>query len=449
MDDKSLNQSLKETLTERAQHAVSNDYDLWSQIQEAIDTQEKEPMKAPTLRVAPSNPRRTRRLIYVLVAALLLTTTAVYAVYQTQLPPIYDQGVEAIKNEGYTTELNLVQRQGDVEVELDWGYIDSSRIVVNYQIFAIKPDGTRSTDHFYGVYKALLRNKEGLLKERMPSRDTAGERQPSNRATGTITYEYPERFDPSTMPDVMNFQLEVMIVEGKLSTGRSIEVMLRSLLPIPSGFMVPAEYLYEWPDWRMNPEVTAEPGFNSLEPMLFDFELPVQRAVILEPNQSVEVNGTAGILKKVLVSPSRLEITLCFTVPSGKEAWSPHTVITLGEQELLWSNSGMSTPPDKGGLTCSREDYNVYAEPGMKLDIEVTAIRRGPDFRPDDPQYLLDLQQKFAERGVHMDVHLNAEGKPSGYSFPATGSPEERAALIELGFLIEGPWEFTVEIPEP
>jgi hypothetical protein len=216
-------------------------------------------MKLQHLRVAPTNPRRARRLIYILVAALLLTTTAVYAVYQVFPPPITDQGVEGIQEEGYTTPLNLVQRDGDVEVQLNWGYIDTSRAVLNYQIFAINPDGTRSDDHRYVLTKALLKNKDAVLEERTPSMDTAGTIPPVTPRIGTLTYTYPGRFDPSTMPNAMTLQLEVQVAEAKFSAIAGAEALLRSLIPIrvwrsttPSD-----DNLYDWPSMIPRPESTA------------------------------------------------------------------------------------------------------------------------------------------------------------------------------------------------
>jgi hypothetical protein len=451
MDDQTLNQSLKQTLNEHAHATIPDDYDRWSQIHEAL-TQEEDPMKLQALRVAPTHPRRTRRLILLIAAALLLTTTAVYAVYQVFPPPIDDPGVEGIQREGYTTELNQVQRVGDVEVQLNWGYIDSSRVVLDYQIFAINPDGTRTTDHHYALYKALLKNKDAVLEERAASIDTAGNVQPGIPGKGTLTYNYPRRFDPATMPDTMNFQLEVLVAEGKLSILRSVDYVLRSFIPLRIWRSASSDHLYERPNRLPRPESTAEPNVNASGPVQFDFALPVQRAVIIEPQQSVEANGIVGTLNMISAAPSRMEVQLCFTAPPSKSAWSPNMTVSVDE-EVVRGSGGMSSPPDENGLACSEWNFDIFTTPGMTLNIKIDSISRGLDigYLDQNQETIDNIQQIFAKHGVPLELTFDEEGKVTGYSFSAPGDSASKfnAAMLELGYLIEGPWEFTVEIPEP
>jgi hypothetical protein len=436
MDDQTLNQSLKQTLTDRAQSAIPDDYDNWAQIQDAL-SKEQDPMKLQSLRVAPTNPRRVRRLIFVIAAALLLTTTAVYAVYQVFPPPITDQGVEGIQREGYTTELNLVQRIGDVEVQLNWGYIDTSRVVLDYQIFGINPDGTRTTDHHYALYKALLKNKDAVLEERSPSTDSAGNVQPGIPGKGTLTYEYPRRFDPGMMPDMMNFQLEVLVAEGKLSVLRSMDYVLRSFIPFSIWRSATTEHLYEWPERLYRPESTAEPGVDASGPMLFDFALPVERAVVIEPQQTVEENGVVGRIERISVSPSRTIVNVCFKVPStANELWPEASVFV--DDVWVRSSSGAGFPPDAEGFQCHTFNFDVFIEPGTSVDVRVDiTIAASPDAEP-----MLELQQYLAEQGIEIEVSPDG----NGYSWRTGDESKIREGWIELGYI--KPWEFTVEIPE-
>jgi hypothetical protein len=195
------------------------------------------------------------------------------------------------------------------------------------------------------------------------------------------------------------------------------------------------------------PESTAEAKFETTAPMIFEFTLPVQRAVLMQPQQSVDVNGVVATLNLISASPSRTEVSLCFTVPPIKSAWSPEMTITLDGQPMS-ASGGASRPPDENGQACSELDFNIFTAPDMVLNIRVERITRSPSVAESmDLQYMLKLQQDFAARGIQIEVHQDAQGNASGYTFPVGRTPEERAALVELGFMIEGPWEFSVQIP--
>jgi hypothetical protein len=51
-------------------------------------------------------------------------------------------------------------------------------------------------------------------------------------------------------------------------------------------------------------------------------------------------------------------------------------------------------------------------------------------------------------RGIDMDVEVNADGSVGRFTWP-NHTEEAQAVLVDLGYRIEGPWVFTIDVPAP
>lgn len=434
MDDKSLNQSLKETLTERAQHAVSNDYDLWSHIQEAIDSEETDPMKAPTLRVAPSNPRRTRRLIYVLVAALLLTTTAVYAVYQTQLP-LTDAGLAAMNTAGNITQLNLVQRVDDVEVRLNWAYIDEGRTVFNFETFLVNDDGTLTPADADTPFQVRYWDTLNNLIAPAPMRyDYSTFHRPV-----TVTFlPPPVYFAPGVNEVGIVFELTF---EQPPRVRNALERLL-------SGGLAGSRSFFGGNGMsKVSPESTAEPMPSDSGVFTFKFSLPLFRSVTVKPELVItDVPGFTFYVNTVKVDASQVTIDMCYETTADDFMWWPELEIESEERFVGYSHSGYKS--EIVNQSCVFSTYRTHVEVPGEVTFGIENMTRSTPIRVDE-EYL-KIKEAFAQRGIELNPTVDEEGRITQFGYPEDAPYSvHKEVMIELGYLIEGPWEFTVEIPEP
>lgn len=122
-------------------------------------------------------------------------------------------------------------------------------------------------------------------------------------------------------------------------------------------------------------KVLAQQG-QEVETFVFDFTVPFTPARIAEPNQTVEANGTAVTLDRVIIAPSSNKIYLHAT--SGKEATRMFTPMQgvlnvpgemLGAELQLSRSSGEATE-----FRCTNELYGKEGE----WTITITQVRGYP-----------------------------------------------------------------------
>lgn len=140
------------------------------------------------------------------------------------------------------------------------------------------------------------------------------------------------------------------------------------------------------------------------EPVVFDFEAPVQPTPIAEVDQKARANGLTLTLDRVVRSPGRPHAVLCFDPPDEGYVWDPLV--------------------QKSGHTA--EDDPAFDSEKWQMDNGCWAIDL---YRPADT-YSLTIP------------HITGYSKVTGYSEDSTAEgPQDKK-------VIHGPWTFEFGVPE-
>lgn len=141
------------------------------------------------------------------------------------------------------------------------------------------------------------------------------------------------------------------------------------------------------------------------EPVVFDFEVPVQPTPVAEVDQKAEANGLTLTLDRVVRSPGRPHAVLCFDLPDEGYVWEPLV--------------------HKTGHTA--EDDPAFDSEKRQMDDGCWAI----DLYRHEDSYSLTIP------------HITGYSKVTGYSEDSTAEgPRDKK-------VIQGPWTFEFEAPNP
>jgi len=114
------------------------------------------------------------------------------------------------------------------------------------------------------------------------------------------------------------------------------------------------------------------------EPFVFDFEIPVRPAPIIELNQTVEADGVALTLKRVVDSPARSEAEICYGSLDEDYDWS-----IWGEEGPSNGVPGLDAGPIFGqGRACASVLLSDSLEGNSKVTVET--VDGIPDCPPGD-----------------------------------------------------------------
>jgi hypothetical protein len=435
MDDQTLNQSLTQTLTHHAHTAIPDDYDRWSQIQDAL-SQEEDPMKLQSLRVAPTTPRRTRRLIFIIAAALLLTTTAVYAVYQSFQLPFSDPGLESMSNAGNITHLNLIQRIDDVEVHLNWAYIDEGRAVFNFETFLVNQDGMLTRTDADTPFRARYWDTSNNLIAGAPVQFNATVPQPV-----TVTFLPPPVY---FAPDVNSVDI---VFELTFDQPPRVRNALERLF---TGFRFSNRTIFGGNGVsKISPESTAEPMPLSSNVFTFKFSLPLIRSIMVKPEHPelviTDIPGFEFYVNFLRVDPSQVVLDFCYTPTSNDFVWSPEIRIVSEHRFVGFSTTGSRDPVT--GYFCYTMTNRIHIEVPGEVTFRIDRMYRSTPMKADN-EYLA-IKEAFAERDIELDTEFDEEGRINNLGFPEDMDWSVYVDVMsEIGYLVEGPWEFAIEIPE-
>ena len=348
-------QRLRRALEGCAELGISPTPQPWTEIESRLEAR----TTAPTRRSRRFLPK-TRTGLALAAALFVLFGTGAYAAsslvyeeFRIQLPgaegPVYGE------------QLGLQQTADGVKVSLEWAYADSRNVVVAYDIDDLK-DNRRVAGR-----PAELASADMVALDRVRLTDESGTTFISTDGQGAAS----GTLDP----------LEEVPASGVYAPKKAIEPgKHRFRLSIP----VVAQALPSYDRW--------EPVGK---PFVFDFEIPVRPAPIVEVNQTVEADGVALTLERVADSPARPEARVCYGAAdmdydwyiSGEEGPS-NGVAGLGFEPGLGESRACSTMllPDslegRSTVTVDRVDGTPRCPPdddsGCRVDPSRVKTFEGP-----------------------------------------------------------------------
>ncbi len=120
----------------------------------------------------------------------------------------------------------------------------------------------------------------------------------------------------------------------------SVTAAVRTAIPTPT----------QYSDWWSGP----------YGPFVFDFSLPLsadQR--VLAPALDAADGGITLTLDRVVITPSQVQVTLCFADPAPDRTWTLIPDLSAGGQPVAGGGATDNVPSGVAGRTCSRFTYNA------------------------------------------------------------------------------------------
>ncbi len=293
---------LQRALQDCAERGMPETVDLWTGVEERISPARRRSRRTRFV------PRTRIAWVVAAVVAVMFSTGAygaskfVYEVFQDELPGA------AAKNLGTNIYERKVQDEAAVTVE--WAYVDAEFVVIGYSVEDLK-ENRRNAGHPANldpmVIDEQLGNPDSLPKKRVDVTNANGEEFDliggttytlgigdiwSGALPNTVVFETPENF---AVEKQHGFEFQVVLEES----------------PIPSS------------------REEAERGIRierkpPIGPFVFDFEVPVRPAPIIQMDQSVEASGVNITLERIVNSPARPQAIICFDPPNNGYDWYPN-----------------------------------------------------------------------------------------------------------------------------
>lgn len=294
-----------------------------------------------------------------------------------------------------------------VTAEIDWAYVDESRVALHYTISGLDwPDGT------------------------------------------TSDFTQSARVTSATIPDDS--------FNGAVSWGN---------LPVENGVMVGSldQFLSsdgvldadEHPTVDLRVDIPVE-GPSSAGPFHFEFNVPVLDGIKIENvDQTVVANDVSMTLKTLVLNPSRAEVLICFQMPSAVDWGLTASTITLGGREFSFSGGGLLPGTDGKDFLltdperCSTIGFDISHDESVN-SITLTVPKLVASI-PEvvDQERVKIANQRLADRGIEFDyVNVDHGGRIEVLKRPAGATDQEIYPLIwdALAEQYEGPWIFTIPL---
>lgn len=202
----------------------------------------------------------------------------------------------------------------------------------------------------------------------------------------------------------------------------------------------------------------------------FDATTTVYPMQIMEPKQSVVINGLEMQLEKVEATPSYAKFVLCYRKPSSAD-WmiGSKAVLKSGNYETsiygysLLSDSGFGLNPlpgaadvagETGGRCVSIDFLLGYSQEPGPMVLTIPSLEQSiPEVIPD-----ADIQaarEKLKTQGIELEYttyHSAGGGGGGGPTFsklPEGMDPQEAYMqfMEALGYVFTGPWSFEIRLP--
>lgn len=468
MDEKQIKQALNDI----AQDGIGEDVDLWNRIQHRIrhekytGTQKGKP-SAKIRRFIPL--RIASRLVAGTIAFLFMGMVA-YAFYQFGNFNIIDEGLQAVER----TELNLSQSNGGITVTINWAYADAHRIAIAYSTVV---DMQYYTSPPTVTFVDLQDNNGNVF---LPSfgGGGGGGGGANNEETIILYGENISNFDASTLqgnPEELTLHYELVFDEFVADTGQSGSSDGGSgggsggssgggsgggsggssgggsggssgggsgggggggngdsasiVTPIPTD---------------------ASTENNLPARFVFDFTVPFIPAQIIEPDDSVTMNGVTLSLESISVTPSMTIVDVCYTGLNNEDVFMPYVMIETADMTV--GRIGSSELYNEDDQLCSSAQYleSLYEQTGT-WTITIPYLRGLPDYSLENVDTYLAI---LADNGVVVAQNTIEQLPPnipfiSGLMFET--SPNIDAVLemadTAISEIYEGPWVFTITYP--
>ena len=292
-----------------------------------------------------------------------------------------------------------------VTVEIDWVYVDESRIALHYTISGLDwPDGT-----FWDSMQARITS-------------TA---IPESAFSGAGGWNHRP-------------------VDHGVLTGTDDRL-----------FWDGAVAAEKYPDADLSVDIPVE-GPTSVGTFHVAFNVPVLDGIKLENlDQTVVANNISMTLKTLALNPSHAEALICFQMPSAVDWQLTASTISVGGQEYPFSGGGdirgpggkdfLLTDPER----CGSIGFDIpYDESASSITLTV------PKLLGSIPEVITEerveiANQRLADRGIQFEyVNIDHGGNIEILEQPENVTDAEIYPLIwdALTEQYEGPWVFTVSI---
>jgi hypothetical protein len=426
---------LKQALHEQAEQEIGDTMNRWNEIQSKLDQLDQKT----------SLPKRTYSLTrLLLVAVVLLVSAGVYAVYQNRFSPF---ALDIICEEEGFYELGISQTVDGVTVTIERAYADTSVIRLVARVEGVP----------YEQFNRQWRNGAGILQD-----------EHGNKLE--VMYEpdaVPCPFDPAN--------IGTRVPDGELLntlTTRGFRTDVYNHMPLNTyyetyyggtpeelqlSYMVSLDVTSPTPT-PLNPEGTAEPQpIESRElTFQFDFTVPVIGAIELTPNLTVEKNDFAITLTKVTVGKSSTELQVCYSKPVHF-VYDNSVSLTLGNETPSFGYPDSSTQESNAQSPCVDYYYDIYFDQKpATLTFTISRIYMDFEYTVESLEKWEQLVELAAKQSIFVELSIDDEGRiSSSYHVNTDFKGGDVTAVMndlytQVGILerIEGPWVFTVEIPE-
>ncbi|HSL47345.1 MAG TPA: hypothetical protein VK897_28150 [Anaerolineales bacterium] len=294
-----------------------------------------------------------------------------------------------------------------VTAKVDWAYADESRIALQYTISGLDwPDGTD--------WNAM-----------------------------------DVQFNSPSLPDTAYSGAEggtTTVVQSGVITGTADKMLLDGALN--------AE---EVPNINLKLEIPLD-GLTSIGTFNFQFPVPVVNGIKIEDiDQTVVTNDVSMTLQTLIFNPSHVEALICFQMPSAVDWGLTASAVTIGDREFPFSGGGLLPGIDGKGIAvtdpdrCNTVGFDVFYD-NLPTSITLTV----PKLLGSIPEVIDDERVAIAnERLASVGIEIDYENIDHGGNLVVLKQPEgvpdhEIYPLIwdALAEQHEGPWSFTVKIPQ-
>ena len=297
------------------------------------------------------------------------------------------------------------QNINGVTMEIDWVYVDESRVAIKYTISGLDwPDGT--------TWDAMLMRIGGAA---LPNTAFSGAGGWSNRPA-----------------------------ENGVITGGTDQLLLDGALN--------AE---EHPNIQLSVDMPVE-GPSTVGTFHFDLNVPVFDGFKIENiDQRVVGNGVSMTLHTLIVSPSRAEALICFQMPSAMDWGLTASTINLDDREYRFSGGGLLPGMDGKDFElpdpnrCNTIGFDIfYNEPINSITLTVPKLMASiPEVI--DKERVDAANQRLAGTGIEFNYeNIDHGGNIVILKRPEGATDTEIYPLIwdALAEQYEGPWIFRVPI---
>jgi hypothetical protein len=207
------------------------------------------------------------------------------------------------------------------------------------------------------------------------------------------------------------------------------------------------------PNIDLSVEIPVE-GATSVGTFHFAFSVPVLDGIKLESlDQTVVANNVSVTLKTLVLNPSRAEAFICFQMPSAVDWQLTASTFSVGGREYPFSGGGDIRGP--GGKDFLLTDPERCTSIGFEIPFDTSSSSvtlTVPKLLGSIPEVITAenveiANQRLAERGIQFDyVNIDHGGNIELLQRPEGATDMEIYPLIwdALAEQYEGPWVFTV-----